>query len=728
MIKFLTYGFFSSQRSLLLKVILALLLALGYTQVHAVQEIKVGVLSHRGDAATLKLWAPTAEYLTNTIVDHQFSILPLDFDEIEPAVANQEIDFLLVNPGIYVVMEVKHRISRIATMNNLVGENKMNLFGGVIFTAASNKRINGLNDLENRSFMAVDKTSLGGYQMAWRELASNGIDMDSDMEVSFGGIHDKVVQAVLSGDVDAGTVRTGILSSMADQGLIDLSDIKVLNAKSADGFPLSHSTELYPEWPFSKLQHTTNQLAQRVAIALLEMSELEPAVQWGEYAGWTIPLEYQPVHDLLKELKLPPYDVIKAFTILDVIKKYFPWLIIILLFIIVLSTMTVFIYRLHRKLEESKYLLEQQHVQILNSVADGIYGVDLHGNSTFVNQAMEKITGWKGNEIIGQNQHELLHHTKLDGSPHPAHECPVYKTFVDDEARFVEEDLFWRKDGTSFPVEYSSNPVHDEQGNTVGSVVVFRDISLKKQSREAERKYQEDLAHVARLGIMGEMASGLAHELNQPLTAIATNADACVRLMESGSNNARVVEVLEKIGRQARHAGEIIKHLRQLVRKEKPTLSQVDINKLIKDVLLLIKSEISKNNVTVTVDLSPDLPLIEVQNIHIDQVLINLIKNGIDAMRAKELDQRFLFIQTSVYNSNKIKVTIRDTGSGIPDHISDYLFTQFKTTKENGMGLGLSLSRGIISAHGGKLQMESTGPEGTIFSFTLPFNTGAKDD
>jgi two-component system sensor histidine kinase TtrS len=702
-----------------------LLILLISSQVFSSQSVKVGVLSHRGDAATLKLWAPTAEYLSNVLQEYEFSIHPLDFDEIEPAVANQEIDFLLVNPGIYVVMEVKHRISRIATMNNLVGENKMNVFGGVIFTSARNGQINSLSDLRNRSFMAVDETSLGGYQMAWRELVNNGIDPHADIQVSFGGIHDKVVQAVLSGKVDAGTVRTGILSSMAEQGYFDLSDIKVLNEKKSEGFPLYHSTSLYPEWPFSKLQHTPNQLAQRVAVALLEMDELEPAVQWGEYAGWTIPLEYQPVHDLLQQLQLSPYDTAKAFTILDVIKKYFPWLIVILLFIVVLATMTVFIYSLHRKLEESKYLLEQHHVQILNSVADGIYGVDLNGNSTFVNQAMEQITGWKGNEIIGHNQHELLHHTKSDGSPHPAHECPVYKTFVDDEARFVEEDLFWRKDGSSFPVEYTSNPVHDEQGNTVGSVVVFRDISLRKQSRAAERKYQEDLAHVARLGMMGEMASGLAHELNQPLTAIATNADACVRLMESAGDKSRVVEVLEKIGTQARHAGEVIKHLRQLVRKEKPSLSQVDVNKLIRDVILLIKSEIDKNNVTVRLELDSSLPMIAVQNIHIDQVLINLIKNGIDAMRHKEANQRFLFIETSVYNDNKIKVTIKDSGSGIPEHISDYLFTPFKTTKENGMGLGLSLSRGIISSHGGKLVMESTGSEGTVFSFTLPFNVGA---
>ena len=145
-----------------LELVILLLLVLSASLVQAVEQIKVGVLSHRGDEATLKLWAPTADYLSNTIPEHEFLVVPLDFDEIQPAVANREIDFLLVNPGIYVVMEVKHRISRIATMNNLVGKNKMNVFGGLIFTSAVNKEIDSIEDLMNHSFMAVVKSSLGG--------------------------------------------------------------------------------------------------------------------------------------------------------------------------------------------------------------------------------------------------------------------------------------------------------------------------------------------------------------------------------------------------------------------------------------------------------------------------------------------------------------------------------------------------------------------------------------
>jgi len=702
-----------------------LLLFLVINGVGYAEEVKIGVLSHRGDVSTLRHWTPTADYLTREIEGMEFSIIPLDFDEIEPAVEAAAVDFLLVNSGIYVVMEVKHRISRIATMNNLVSEQAQNVFGGVIFTSVNQADINTLNDLVGHSMMAVDKTSLGGFQMAWREMKKIGIDLHDDLaSVSFGGIHDEVVNAVISGKVDFGTVRTGILDSMADEGLIDLTKIKIINQQHNENFQVILSTSLYPEWPFSKLRHTSEELAQRVAIALLQMSQLDPAAQWGDYAGWTIPLEYQPVHDLLKELSLAPYDQIRRFTLKDVFSRYFFSILIIGLLIVLLSAMTLFIYRLHRKLEESKHLLEQHHLQILDSVADGIYGVDLEGNSTFVNKAMEEITGWTGEEIIGLNQHEILHHTRVDGSPHPAEECPVYKTFCENKSRFVEDDLFWRKDGSSFPVEYSCNPVQDEHGKVVGSVVVFRDISDKRKSEEAARKYQSELAHVARLSTMGEMASGLAHELNQPLTAIATNADASIRLLEQGSSASRVVEILEKIGIQARHAGEIIKHLRKFVRKEEPELSRININKLVDEVLLLVKAELARTGVKVTTELQADLPEVMAQHIHIDQVLLNLIRNAIDSLSLVDKQQRKLTITTAVLDKEHIIIRVQDSGQGISEQVSRTLFTPFKTTKEHGMGLGLSLSQGIISAHKGRLAVEDTSPGNTVFSFTLPYSRG----
>lgn len=684
-------------------------------------SVRIGVLSHRGDEATLKNWGPTADYLSRLIPEHQFVIYPLDFSKIERAVYNMEVDFLLVNPGIYVDMEVKHRISRIATLNNLSQEKSYNFFGGVIFTRNDQSAINNLDDLREHSFMAVDATSLGGFQMAWRELFQAGINPYDDLaSLTFGGTHDAVVKAVMSGQVDAGTVRTGILAGMAESEGFALDAVKILHRQSKDIFPDLHSTSLYPEWPFSKLQHTSNVLAQRVAVALLQMSELEPAAQWGDYAGWTVPLEYQPVHELLRELKLSPYAGATEFTIEEAIDKYWYWVATVLSFLFALLLLSLWVYWLNIILKKSKSQLERQHALILDSVADGIYGVDLQGKSTFTNKAMEQLTGWRSWELVGARQHDMLHHTHADGSPYPASECPIYRTFKENQPRFIEDDIFWRKDGSSFAVEYSSTPMRDEHKQAVGAVVVFRDISQRKQVQESARQYQQELAHVARLSTMGEMASGLAHELNQPLTAIATSADACIRLLESGQDKEKVLDALERVSLQARRAGGIIKQLREFVRKGEPEHGLVDLNELVDEVLLLMRPEITKAGVKVVVNLDKQVPAVIAQRIQIDQVILNLIKNAIESMLDVPVARRILTISTEYAGKNGVITTVADMGSGLDERIKDKLFTPFLTTKTQGMGLGLSISQGIIAAHNGKLYLDSDAGYGAVFRFILP--------
>ncbi|MES9872531.1 MAG: PhnD/SsuA/transferrin family substrate-binding protein [Candidatus Sedimenticola sp. PURPLELP] len=684
--------------------------------------IRIGVLSHRGSEATLKMWSPTADYLTNAVHGRRFEIVPLDFDEVNPAVESGAVDFVLVNPGIYVNLEVRYRVSRIATLNNLVGDVASNVFGGVIFTRKDRSDLSTLRDLVDKRFLAVDETSLGGFQMAWRQLQDAGLSPFEDFSsLAFTGIHDDVVMAVLNGDVDAGTVRTDILERMASSGTIDLREFKILNAKFEEDFYFNLSTRLYPEWPFSKVQHTPNELAQRVAVALLNMPSKHGAAQAGNYAGWTVPLDYQPVHDIFKALKLPPYEALGRFTLMDAVRKYWYWFVTGLVFVLSMAFMTTWVGRLNRELKRAQLHLEQRHELILNSVADGIYGVDLQGNSTFVNRAMERITGWKAEELIGQNQHDILHHTHADGTPHPRHECPVYATYRDNVPRFVDDDVFWKKDGSSIPVEYTSTPLKDEHESVVGSVVVFRDISEQKQAEEEARQHQMDLAHVARLSTMGEMASGIAHEINQPLTAIATNAHACIRMMESGGEqNERIADVMERISSQAERAGEIIRQLRQFVRKEQPELTDVNLNDLINEVVLLLKPEARKADVRVELDLDEGISTVRVQHIQIDQVILNLARNAIEAMLDISDGERLLNIRTRQGGKNAIIVTVSDTGPGLSEEVREHVFNPFVTTKPSGMGLGLSISQGIIDAHKGRLYVDSDSGQGAVFRFMLP--------
>jgi two-component system sensor histidine kinase TtrS len=292
---------------------------------------------------------------------------------------------------------------------------------------------------------------------------------------------------------------------------------------------------------------------------------------------------------------------------------------------------------------------------------------------------------------------------------------------MDKQTRFIADDIFWKKNGTSFPVEYSSTPMKDHKGDTVGSVVVYRDISERKEAEEASIRHQQEMAHMGRLNTMGEMASGIAHELNQPLTAIATNSYACIQMLESGLfDKERFIDTLETIGAQAEHSGEIIKQLRQFVRKEQPERSKVLINDLIEEVLLFINNEASKAGIKIIKKLNPKLEKVLVQPIQIEQVLLNLMKNSIESMAANDSESRFLTVITEMAGDNAVIVTVEDTGPGIDQTIQEGLFDPFITSKKNGLGLGLSISKNIIESHNGKLYLHDASEFGTVFRFALP--------
>ena len=695
----------------------------------AEEEIRIGVLSHRGETSTLSVWTPTADYLSDTLDGYRFTIVPLAFDRVNGAVDSGAVDFILVNPGIYVNLEVQYRVSRIATMNNRRGNNVLyNIFGGVIFSRRDRHDLKRLEDLRGQRFMAVDETSLGGFQMAWREFNANGINPYQDFSaLIFGGIHDDVVFAVLNQDVDAGTVRTDILERMAAAGTVRLDEFRIINPQTDTEFPFAHSTRLYPEWPFSKVRHVSNILAQQVAIALLQMPADHPAVLTGNYAGWTIPLDYEPVHELFRELNLPPYNLSTRFTLLDAVKRYWGGLVFSASILLFLGIATLWETRLNKRLKMAKQRLELQHELILNSVADGIYGVDRSGNSTFVNQAMEEITGWQAEEIIGHNQHEILHHTRADGSLHPAEECPVYATFRDNAPRFVEDDLFWKKDGSSFPVDYTCTPIRAEDGAVIGSVVVFRDITERKEAEEKTLQHQLQLAHVARLSTLGEMASGIAHELNQPLTSITMNARACVRMLDSSQGAVEACpEVMETIANEAQRAGEVIRQIRHFIRKDQPERRPVRVSNMVREVLLLIRADVRQAEVQVKLELDPIADRVLAQDIQIEQVMLNLVLNAIEAMAEMAPGVRRLVIGSELKSPDMVEISVSDTGPGLSDEVSQRLFTPFVTTKPQGLGLGLSISSGIIDAHDSTLKVKSRAGKGTTFSFTLPLYRGEK--
>lgn len=294
--------------------------------------VTVGVLAHRGNEACIRMWTPTIRYLAEEVRGYKFRLLPLDLDGMSAALEQRKVDFVLTNPGNYVELERRFGVTRIATLRNRRHGEPYTLFGAVIFVRADREDLRTLSDLKNRSFGAVDKDAFGGFQMAWRELKQAGIDPFRDITRLrfFGFPQDKIVLAVRDGIVDAGTVRTDILERMASGGDIRLDDFRVISPRKAENFPFYHSTRLYPEWAFARTRVTSDKLAETVAIALMKMAGDHPAASAGKYAGWTVPLNYQPVHELFMDLEIGPYRRSGELSLPELIRQYWYWLALVL--------------------------------------------------------------------------------------------------------------------------------------------------------------------------------------------------------------------------------------------------------------------------------------------------------------------------------------------------------------------------------------------------------------
>ncbi len=370
------------------------------------ENVRIGVLANKGVEDAKGRWNLTAEYLQKKIPDSSFSIIPLSFEQVEPAVNKGDIDFLITNPAMYVEMESLHGVSRILTLI----DNGLTQFGGVIFCKSDRRDIQTVNDLKGKSFMGVEQDSLGGWLMAWGELKQHHVDPFKDFaSMLFGGNHKAVVYAVRDGRVDAGTVRSDTLERMAKEGSINLSDFRIINEKHYAGFPHRISTALYPEWPLAKLTHTPDQVAKIVVEELLSMPADSLANRAAGIGGWTIPLDYQLVHELMKVLRIGPYKDYGQVTLLQVVRQYWQWFLLVLIVLLLIGAALIVIYRINRKLksinlqrEQAERELKRAHQEnemILNSMGEGLVVLDQRGmDHLFQSRCirLDRIRGWRG--------------------------------------------------------------------------------------------------------------------------------------------------------------------------------------------------------------------------------------------------------------------------------------------------------------------------------------------
>jgi PAS domain S-box-containing protein len=362
--------------------------------------------------------------------------------------------------------------------------------------------------------------------------------------------------------------------------------------------------------------------------------------------------------------------------------------------------------RLELALADSYGMLEA----VVEGTTDAIFAKDLAGRYAMVNSAAARLLARPRKDVLGRCDPDLF---PADEARDIAH---VDRRVVESGRPYTFEETI-TFDGRSTRLSTTKAPWRDAQGNIVGVIGVARDVTAVRLAEEEMRQHQAELAHLLRVRTVGEMAAGLAHEINQPLAAIANYAKGCVRrLREAGKADAEVLAVVEEIALQALRAGTIVHRLGEFVRNRPVSRQVVDLGDLVRTAVRLVEPDAVRARVQLRLHLRAAVQ-VEVDPIQIEQVLLNLLRNGVEAMREEDGRERVLSIRSAA-RSDVVRIEVADTGPGLRD-APETLFAPFYSTKTDGMGMGLTISRSIVDAHGGRLWASEAAVGGAVFHLEL---------
>jgi len=563
------------------------------------KDVTIGVFAYQGERAATADWSPVLSYLNAALPAHHFRLGNLDAEGLRRAISEQRVDLVITNPGYYVAMEYEFGLSRIATLASPQSLSPARAIGSAVIVRADRNDLHALSDLAGKRLAVVAPQAFGGYLVVARELLQQGIDPEADLkELRFVGLPmTNIIQAVQSGAVDAGVIRTCLAEQLARRGDLRLADFRVLSPRHEDGFSCALSTPLYPDWPIAVTRATDRTLAKQVAQALLNMPETDGGL------SWSVPADYQPVHDLYRELRLAPYAFLRANTPQALLRRYWPWLLGLLLLLVAWGIHTIRV----------DHLVQRRTAQLRDSLA-------------------------------------------------------------------------------------------------------------AREAAEAQmRGHQEQMEHLSRLSILGELSGNLAHEINQPLTTIGNYARSVLRRQSDGRLTPEaVLEACTEIDNEAQRASGIVRRIRHFARKRPAVREPVDVGSIAAEArrlvlgMLMHPPEITiEDQLALQCEVLADGPQIQ-------QVVLNLLKNAMDAGRDLPAARQGVVLRLEIADK-RLLVHVMDQGCGLSDDDLGHLFEPFFTTKADGLGLGLPICKTIIEAHGGRLWADRNpqGP-GMLFSFSLP--------
>lgn len=360
---------------------------------------------------------------------------------------------------------------------------------------------------------------------------------------------------------------------------------------------------------------------------------------------------------------------------------------------------------------------QARFTDLLRAAPDAIVVVRADGRIDYVNDRAEALFGYEPRELHGLPIEVLVPKALGD-----AHRIQRQTYTAQPAVRVMAADRSLRavhKDGSPIPVEINLSPVLTDDGPLVTAIV--RDVTERHRAEEKVREQRNELARVSRIATVGELAGALAHEINQPLAAILSNAQAAQRfLRRHRPDTEQVKQIVADIIDDDRRAAAVIHQMRRFLRREEVEFKSIELNRLIRDTVRALQSDLAINQVSVEADLSKDLPRVHGNLVQLQQVLLNLVLNAVDAMQSVAHEDRVIVVGTRRSSEQFVAISIRDNGHGVADEIATKIFGPFFTTKKDGMGLGLPITRSIIEAHGGLLEVANNPDRGCTFRFVLP--------
>lgn len=370
--------------------------------------------------------------------------------------------------------------------------------------------------------------------------------------------------------------------------------------------------------------------------------------------------------------------------------------------------------------EEKAQESEKQFLLAANSAPVLIWESGPDKLCTFFNQPWLAFTGRTIDQELGNGWTQGVHPDDL------ARCLKIYTEGFDTRQPFTMEYRLRHHDGQYRWVADSGVPRYDAQGNFLGYIGSCVDVTDKKTLEVEAHRWEQELAHISRLSILGELAGSLAHELNQPLTAIVSSAEAAERMIKNGHSTGDMAEALKEIAGEGRRAGEIIAGMREMLRKDPGMMFPQNVNTLVNEVLEMIGTDLISRQIRLVFRLDPELPFVRGHGVQLRQVLLNLLMNACEAMAETPARRRELIIQSNRIAKDMVEISVADRGPGFSEEMLRHLFEPFQTTKSRGLGLGLAISRSIILSHGGSLTAANNSNGGARLCFTLPSHRWGK--